>query len=133
LRFFPKVTCFVSFCELAPIRTNVACCQLRAHTSDRQTQSVTQPQQLRAVYTLVFCVRCPVCDGAAAQQLPLLCHVRDRARKAKGAVGRRRHRGRDNGRKKHECRRPLKDTFFQALSSEMDRNEWKEWRLSGLE
>jgi hypothetical protein len=27
---------------------------------------------LRAVYTHVFCVRCPVRDGAAAQQLPLL-------------------------------------------------------------
>jgi hypothetical protein len=27
---------------------------------------------LRAVYTRVFCVCCPVRDGAAAQQLPLL-------------------------------------------------------------
>jgi hypothetical protein len=39
----------------------------------------------------------------------LLFHVRDRVRKAKEAVGRQRHRGRDNGRKKRECRRPLRD------------------------
>jgi hypothetical protein len=34
-----------------------------------------------------FCVRFSVCDGATAQLLPLLYHVRDCARKAKEAVG----------------------------------------------
>jgi hypothetical protein len=34
-------------------------------------------------------------------------HARNRARKAKGAVGRRRHRGRRNASKKREWKRPL--------------------------
>jgi hypothetical protein len=46
--------------------------------------------------------------GATAQLLPLL-FLRDRVRDyAKEAVGRRRHHGRRNGRKKRECRRPLR-------------------------
>jgi hypothetical protein len=54
-----------------------------------------------------FCVRYPVRDGANAQQLPLLFshdHVHEKARKA---VGQQCHRGRRNGRKNRECRRPL--------------------------
>jgi hypothetical protein len=42
---------------------------------------------LGAVYTRVFGVRCPVRDGAAAQQLPLLLsrdHVREKAKEAVG-------------------------------------------------
>jgi hypothetical protein len=81
--------------------------------SDMKTPSKTPRviDPLRAVYTRVFCVRFSVRDGAAAQQLPLLFHVRDRARKAKEPVGRRHHRGRRNGRKKRECRRPLNRLF----------------------
>jgi hypothetical protein len=67
----------------------------------------TSKHCLRAVYTRCFCVRFSVRDGATAQLLPFLFHVRDCARKAKEAVGWRRHRGRRNGRKKRECRRPL--------------------------
>jgi hypothetical protein len=63
---------------------------------------------LRAVYNCVFCVRFSVRDGATAQQLPLLDSVRDRARKAKGPVGRRRDHGRRNASKKREWKRPLK-------------------------
>jgi hypothetical protein len=70
---------------------------------------------LRAVSTRVFCVRFSVCNDATAQLLPLLDHVRDRARKAKEAVGRRRHRGQRNGRKKREFRRPFK-AHFPAFS-----------------
>jgi hypothetical protein len=45
-----------------------------------------------------------------------LLFSRDRVReKAKEAVGRRRNHGRRNGRKKRECRRPLRDK--SALSS----------------
>jgi hypothetical protein len=69
---------------------------------------------LRAVYTRVFCIRCPVCDGANAQQLPLRDHVRDRARKAKEAAGHWRHCGRYNGRKKRECRRPFTQSACKA-------------------
>jgi hypothetical protein len=58
-----------------------------------------------------FRVRFSVRDGATAQQLPLHDRVRDRARKAKEAVGRRPNCGRDNGRKKRECRRPFKGRF----------------------
>jgi hypothetical protein len=62
---------------------------------------------LGAVYTRVFCIRYPVRDGATAQLLPLLFsrnHVSDRT---KENVGRWRHHGRRNGRKKRECRRPF--------------------------
>jgi hypothetical protein len=31
-----------------------------------------ESEVLGAVYTRVFCIRCPVSDGAAAQHLPLL-------------------------------------------------------------
>jgi hypothetical protein len=62
---------------------------------------------LRDVYTRVFCVRFSVRDGAAAQHFPLHDHIRDRARKAKEAVGQWPHHERRNGRKKRECRRPL--------------------------
>jgi hypothetical protein len=54
-----------------------------------------------------FCVRFSIRDGATAQLIPLLFsrdHVRDRS---KEAVRRRRHRGRRNGRKKRDYRRPL--------------------------
>jgi hypothetical protein len=76
----------------------------RDHVHDRARK---QGKLLRAVYTRVFCVRFSVCDGAAAQHLPLLFHVCDRARKAKEAVGRRRHCGRDNGREKRQWNRPF--------------------------
>jgi hypothetical protein len=64
-----------------------------------------------AVYTRVFCSRFSVRDGAAAKLVPLLFsyhHARDRARKAKEAVGRRRHHGRRNASKKRKWKRPLK-------------------------
>jgi hypothetical protein len=64
-------------------------------------------KDLRAVCTGFICVRFSVRDGATAQQLPLLDRVRDHAIKAKEAVGRWCHRGRDNGRKKRDCRRTL--------------------------
>jgi hypothetical protein len=70
---------------------------------------------LRAVYTRVFCVRFSVHDGATAQLLSLLFsrkHVRDRP---KENVGRRRYRGRRNGCKNHECRRPF-NCFSHAIA-----------------
>jgi hypothetical protein len=78
---------------------------------------------LGAVPTRVFCSRFSVRDGAAAQLLPLIFsrdHARDRARKAMGAVGRRRHHGRRNVSKKREWKRPLtrkanKKNFFTQL------------------
>jgi hypothetical protein len=60
--------------------------------------------ELRAVYTRGFCIRFSVRDSAAAQHFPLGDHVRDRATKAKEAVGQWRRRGQGNGRKKRECR-----------------------------
>jgi hypothetical protein len=62
---------------------------------------------LRAVYTRVFCVRCPVRDGASAQQSPLL-FSRDHVRgKAKEAIGQRRHHGRRNDAKNASVDGPL--------------------------
>jgi hypothetical protein len=58
-----------------------------SHYPNEINQTQARSYKLGAVYTRVFCVRCPVRDGAAAQQLPLHFsrdHVREKAKKAVG-------------------------------------------------
>jgi hypothetical protein len=86
-----------------------------AHNT-RRKPSFLRINCLRGCLHSRFCVRFSVRDGATAQLLPLLFsrnHARDRA---KEVVGRRRHRGRRNERKKRECRRPLKGRIHEYES-----------------
>jgi hypothetical protein len=61
--------------------------------------------------------------------LSLRDHVRDRARKAKEAVGQWRHRGRRKGRKKRECRQPFtglnKNQYLETSLELRDKNRDK--------
>jgi hypothetical protein len=95
-----------------------------------------QGKLLRAVYTCVFCVCFSVRNGAAAAQLLPLLFVHDCARKAKEAVGQWHHRGRRNGRKKCDCRRPFRRRRHRGRDNGRKKREcrlplscsW--WRLS---
>jgi hypothetical protein len=70
-----RYICKVEICAITDGKTDPS-----AFSRQKRTQ---WKRPLGAVYTRVFCVRFSVRDCAAAQQIPLLFHVRDRARKAK--------------------------------------------------
>jgi hypothetical protein len=93
LAFFASVSPSVT----APL-PNRLCFFLRDHVREKQGEQLgggaiadgetdAINASVGAVYTCVFCVRCPVRDGAAAQQLPLHFsrnHVREKAKEAVG-------------------------------------------------
>jgi hypothetical protein len=113
----------VLLCAILHRAINVAQSRARSRARKREHKTRVERGPLGVDSTSVFCSRFCVRNRAAAQLVLLFFsrdHARDRARKAKGPVGRRRDHGRRNASKKREWNRPLNGIIFLVLSTVLE-------------